>query len=376
MKQLKSLAILLALTFMLSFALPAFAQDAEPEVTEEPMAGDTLILVGTIEFADDDEDGDIVFTTEDSEQYIIAPAGSFNPSFVMVFEEGTLFQLEGILLNLGGDDAPATVQSLIFDVYDVLTDTDEDGIVDLLDNCIDIPNADQLDTDLDGIGDACDDFNLADDADNDGITDLEDNCVDVANADQLDTDLDGIGDVCDEYPETMDDMDNDGVTDAQDNCPEVANNDQSDVDGDLIGDACDEDFVEETEEEFTEGGFYCRNRDILHPAGGRIAEAYEVDYAELISQFCGDESGHKIGWGVIRRGLQAEANEERVNGNGNGNSNNNNNGNNSNGNGNGNSNGNGNGNSNGNGNGNSNGNGNGNSNGNGNGNGRGNGRGN
>src|SRR5690606_1919501 len=118
MKHLKALPILLALILMLSFALPAFAQDAEPEATEEPMAGDTLTLVGTIEFVEDEdgEDGDIIFTTEDGEQYIIAPAGSFNPSFVMVFEEGTLFELEGILLNLGDDDAPATIQSQVFDV--------------------------------------------------------------------------------------------------------------------------------------------------------------------------------------------------------------------------------------------------------------------
>jgi len=36
------------------------------------------------------------------------------------------------------------------------------------------------------------------DADDDGILDDVDNCVDVANADQLDTDADGVGDACDE----------------------------------------------------------------------------------------------------------------------------------------------------------------------------------
>ncbi len=37
------------------------------------------------------------------------------------------------------------------------TDTDDDGVIDLRDNCPEIPNASQLDVDLDGNGDACDD---------------------------------------------------------------------------------------------------------------------------------------------------------------------------------------------------------------------------
>ena len=34
-------------------------------------------------------------------------------------------------------------------------DTDGDGVADTLDNCFLVPNPDQMDTDLDGIGDAC-----------------------------------------------------------------------------------------------------------------------------------------------------------------------------------------------------------------------------
>lgn len=49
------------------------------------------------------------------------------------------------------------------------------------------------------------------DRDSDGVLDDDDNCPDNANADQLDTDNDGLGDVCD------DDDDADGVADGDDN---------------------------------------------------------------------------------------------------------------------------------------------------------------
>lgn len=45
------------------------------------------------------------------------------------------------------------------------------------------------------IGDACDNNR---DRDSDGIQDNRDNCIDVANADQTDTDEDGLGDACDD----------------------------------------------------------------------------------------------------------------------------------------------------------------------------------
>lgn len=73
----------------------------------------------------------------------------------------------------------------------VPTDTDGDGIPDARDNCPSVPNADQLDANHDGIGDACQDF------DNDGVINSKDNCPNQYNPDQQDTDGDGIGDACD-----------------------------------------------------------------------------------------------------------------------------------------------------------------------------------
>jgi hypothetical protein len=103
----------------------------------------------------------------------------------------------------------------------------------------------QEDADLDDKGDACDgDYSYKpsiksepppEDRDGDGIQDSADNCPDDKNADQLDYDGDGVGDACDP------DDDDDGVNDDVDNCPFHKNNDQADIDGDGIGDACDPD---------------------------------------------------------------------------------------------------------------------------------------
>lgn len=72
-------------------------------------------------------------------------------------------------------------------------DTDGDGVPDITDNCVNVANPDQKDSDGSGLGDACKDY------DHDGIVNAYDNCPNVPNHDQLDTDGDGIGDVCDNF---------------------------------------------------------------------------------------------------------------------------------------------------------------------------------
>jgi len=110
------------------------------------------------------------------------------------------------------------------------TDTDGDGIGDSTDNCPNFANANQLDTDADGVGDVCDP-----DVDGDGVTNGPDNCPLTANANQADMDNDSIGDVCDT------DRDGDGVANSVDNCPDTVNADQANTDGDSSGNVCDTD---------------------------------------------------------------------------------------------------------------------------------------
>ena len=81
------------------------------------------------------------------------------------------------------------------------SDTDGDGILDSSDNCVNQANSDQLDTDEDSLGNACDP-----DDDNDGVSDSDDTFpLDATETE--DTDSDGIGNNTDE------DDDGDGVSD-------------------------------------------------------------------------------------------------------------------------------------------------------------------
>ncbi len=122
-------------------------------------------------------------------------------------------------------------------IEELCEDADSDGVCEDVDNCPGLYNADQLNSDGDEYGDACDEcpFDAENDIDADDICGDVDNCPYDANTDQADNDADELGDLCD------DDDDNDGVLDDDDNCQFDANADQADAEGDGFGDVCDDD---------------------------------------------------------------------------------------------------------------------------------------
>jgi|GEM_PF-3772718 len=80
-----------------------------------------------------------------------------------------------------------------------IPDADGDNVPDDTDNCVDDPNAYQIDTDGDGVGDACDDC----------PGDYLDECMDDEE-------------LLDDEPEEPVDADGDGIADEEDACPDVA----------------------------------------------------------------------------------------------------------------------------------------------------------
>jgi len=112
----------------------------------------------------------------------VVPSGTFN-----------------IRAEIRGTDPPDSNNSNDSTITQLITpiqDDDRDGIENSDDNCPSTENANQLDTDLDGFGDVCDD-----DDDNDGVTDEVEREIGT-NSLNVDTDGDGLADNVDPHPTT------------------------------------------------------------------------------------------------------------------------------------------------------------------------------
>ena len=228
------------------------------------LSGDASVAQAT------DSAGSYAFTWLPDGSYTVRPVSpyfDFSPVEIPVSLSGT---------DVTGQDFTATAK-----------DTDDDGVLDINDNCIHESNPDQSDSDGDGIGDVCDlpgsiSGTVIDEATGLGIPSVQVSASGTgsgnANTDESGNyTITGLGNgqyrvyasvsgYLGEYYDNTDDWnlativnvdlnadtphidfalapdtDLDGVADDVDNCPLVSNADQADMDWDGTGDLCDDD---------------------------------------------------------------------------------------------------------------------------------------
>ena len=164
------------------------------------IAGDTVRIYATVRtVGDEDVSGFVTFyqgseVIGQSQVISLLAGGTPDQVFIDFVVPSSDFNILTMIKGTDPADQNTSNDSTITERFQPIFDEDRDGVVDGEDNCVDVANASQTNTDGDGEGDVCDN-----DDDNDGVSDEVENEIGT-NPLKTDSDGDGIDDADDPYP--------------------------------------------------------------------------------------------------------------------------------------------------------------------------------